>query len=268
MMAVAAVDNALWDLKARLLGVPLVKLLGQVREAVPVYGSGGFTSYSEGRLTEQLAQWAGEGMAWVKMKVGRNPAVDVHRVRQARAALETTVGLFVDANGAYDQKQALQMARYFVDYGVSWFEEPVQHRDFEGLRFLREHAPAGMEIAGGEYGFNLNYFQGLIGAGCLDVVQVDATRFGISGFLQVATLCDSHNLPLSSHTAPALHLHLGAALERLRHMEYFHDHVRIERMLFDGLPEPVDGTLAPALDREGMGLEFRQADGRKFEISA
>jgi len=266
MMAAAAVDIALWDLKAKLLGMPLVKVLGQMRQAMPLYGSGGFTSYSNEQLCEQLAWWAAQGMQWVKMKIGRDPHADPARVRQARSVLDKKTSLFVDANGAYDRKQALLMAEHIADYGVTWFEEPVYHRDLEGLRLLRDRAPACMEIAAGEYGFDLFYFRDLLEHGAIDVVQIDATRAGITGFMQVSALCESRNLPISSHTAPAANLHPACAAPRARHMEYFHDHVRIEEMVFEGAVKARQGTLAPALNRPGLGLEFKRVDARKFEL--
>ena len=264
-MAIAAVDTALWDLKARLLDVPLVKLLGAVRDAVPVYGSGGFTSYSVDRLQRQLAGWVERGIRAVKMKVGRAPAEDDFRVRMAREAIGTGTDLFVDANGAYSANEALAHAEAFADARVTWFEEPVSSDDLEGLRLLRTSAPAAMDIAAGEYGYDLYYFRRMAEAGAIDVLQADATRCaGITGFLQVGALCDAFNLPLSSHTASALHLHPCCALPRVRHLEHFYDHERVERLLFDGVVEPVNGTLRPDLSRPGLGFELKRADARRY----
>ena len=264
-MAIAAVDAALWDVKARLLGLPLVKLLGAVRDAVPVYGSGGFTSYPVDRLQRQLAAWVQRGVRAVKMKVGRTPSEDDDRVRLARDAIGRQTDLFVDANGAYTARQALDHAQSFAEAGVTWFEEPVSSDDLEGLRFVRTHAPAGMDVAAGEYGYDLYYFRRMAEIGAVDVLQADATRCaGVTGFLQVGALCDAYNLPLSSHTASALHAHPCCALARVRHVEHFHDHERIERMLFDGLPTLADGMLMPDLSRPGFGLELKRADAARY----
>jgi L-alanine-DL-glutamate epimerase-like enolase superfamily enzyme len=266
-MAMAAVDAALWDLKARVFDVPLVTLLGQVHVSVPEYGSGGFTSYPLDRLERQLGEWARHGIAAVKMKIGRERDHDCERVRAARDAIGPRVELFVDANGAYTRKQALAQAEAFTAYGVRWFEEPVSSDDLEGLRLLRDRAPAGMDVAAGEYGYDLPYFERMLEAGAVDCLQADASRCaGITEFLRVAALCDARSLPLSSHTAPSLHLHPCAALAATRHMEYFHDHVRIERMLFDGAMTPVGGRLAPDLTRPGLGLEFKRADAARYEV--
>jgi L-alanine-DL-glutamate epimerase-like enolase superfamily enzyme len=263
--AIAAVDTSLWDLKARLLNVPFVTLLGQVRAAVPLYGSGGFTSYSVEQLQKQFAGWVGQGIRRVKMKIGRDAAADVARVRAAREAIGDNAELFVDANGAYSRKQAIAQAEKFAAFNVSWFEEPVSSDDLAGLRLVRERAPAVMEIAAGEYGYTSWYFRRMLEAGAVDVLQADATRCaGITGFLQADALCHAHHLDLSAHTAPALHMHVCCAAQRLRHLEYFHDHVRIERLLFDGVPEPVGGELRPDLSRPGLGLELKRADAEKF----
>jgi L-alanine-DL-glutamate epimerase-like enolase superfamily enzyme len=267
--AVAAVDVALWDLKARLLGVPLVTLIGPARTGVPIYGSGGFTSYTEERLRRQLEDWAQTGIRRVKMKVGRIPEADPARVRSARDAIGPGVELFVDANGAYTRKQALFFADRFAESGVSWFEEPVSADDLDGLRLLRDRAPAGMAIAAGEYGYDLGYFRRMLDSGAVDVLQADATRCaGITGFLKVGALCEACSLPLSAHTAPSVHLHPCCALAPLAHLEYFHDHVRLEHLLFDGVVRPVEGVLHPDGSRPGLGLEFKPSDAAPYQVYA
>ena len=266
-MAISAVDTALWDLKARLLNLPLVRLFGQARGAIPVYGSGGFTSYSIEELQEQLAGWANRKIPRVKMKIGRDADADVERVAAARKAIGDGVELFVDANGAYSRKQALAQAGKFSEHNVTWFEEPVSSDDLEGLELIRDRAPAGMEIAAGEYGYDADYFRRMLEAGAIDVLQADATRCGgFTGFLQAAALCDAHHLQLSAHCAPALHLHIGCAVSCFRHAEYFFDHARIERKLFDGVIDPIDGSMRPDLSRPGMGLELKPADAEQFRI--
>lgn len=268
-MAIAAVDNALWDLKARLLGLPLCKLLGMVRSSLPVYGSGGFTSYDDDQLTAQLGGWAEAGMAMVKMKVGRAPANDLRRIQLAREAIGPHVTLFVDANGAYSRKQALKFADAFADLGVAWFEEPVSSDDLEGLRLLRDRAPAGMDIAAGEYGYSAGYFRRMLAAGAVDTLQADATRCaGITGFLQASALAEAFHVPLSAHCAPAMHLHVACAARPLHHIEYFHDHARLEQLLFDGAQAPEGGALHPDLSRPGHGLRFRRADAERLATAA
>jgi L-alanine-DL-glutamate epimerase-like enolase superfamily enzyme len=266
-MAISAIDTALWDLKARLLDLPLVSLFGQVRPAMPIYGSGGFTSYTINKLREQLCGWVEHGILRVKMKIGRAARSDVERVSAARAAIGDDAALFVDANGAYSRKQALVQAKRFSEFGVTWFEEPVSSDDLQGLRFIREHVPERIEIAAGEYGYDLDYFERMLARGAVDVLQADATRCGgFTGFMQAATLCEAHHVPLSAHCAPALHLHVGCAAPALRHAEYFHDHVRIEHMFFDGIAEPEGDVISPDLSRPGMGLELKRNDIKKFSV--
>jgi L-alanine-DL-glutamate epimerase-like enolase superfamily enzyme len=263
--AIAAVDTALWDLKARLLGLPLATLLDAVRETVPVYGSGGFTSYTDERLAEQLGGWVREGIPRVKMKVGRQPERDLERVRVAREAIGPDAELLVDANGALTRKQALWFAERYAEERVCWFEEPVSSDDLAGLRLLRDRAPAGVEIAAGEYGYTLGYFEQMLDAGAVDCLQADVTRCeGITGFLRVAALCDAHSLDLSAHCGPSIHAHPCCAVLRLRHLEFFHDHARVEGMLFDGVLEPVDGALRPDFSRPGNGLELKRADAERY----
>ena len=232
---------------------------------MPIYGSGGFTSYSDDRLCRQLSDWVErDGCHFVKMKIGSDPEHDLKRVSAARNAIGDAA-LFVDANGALSRKQALFFAQRFDELDVSWFEEPVSSDDLDGLRFMRDHAPAGIEIAAGEYGYEPFYFRRMLEAGAVDVLQADATRCGgYTGFLRAAALADAFAVPLSAHTAPALHLPVCCAAPRLRHIEWFHDHVRIERQVFEGAPVPDNGVIAPALDRPGHGLVFRQQDAERL----
>jgi L-alanine-DL-glutamate epimerase-like enolase superfamily enzyme len=266
-MAIAAIDVALWDLKAKLLRLPLVKLLGQVRPSIPAYGSGGFTSYSVERLQKQLGDWAKDGLGAVKMKIGREPGRDLARIRAAREAIGPKTRLFVDANGAYSPKRALQQAEGFAELDVSWFEEPVVATDLPGLRLIRERAPACMAIAAGEYGYRLGDFRALLEQGAVDVLQADATRCaGITGFMKAGALCEAFMTPLSAHTAPSIHQHLCCALPRACNVEYFYDHSRIEEMFFDGAANPVAGELKPDLSRPGLGLEFKRADAKQYAL--
>jgi L-alanine-DL-glutamate epimerase-like enolase superfamily enzyme len=265
--AISAVDAALWDLKGRLLGVSLMTLLGCVRSEVEVYGSGGFTSYSTALLCNQLSSWVGSGIRSVKMKVGRERAADSLRVREARFAIGERAELFVDANGAWTPAEATAMANCFEAYHVTWFEEPVSSDDLDGLKRVRDRAPTAMEIAAGEYGYDAWYFRRMLESGAVDVLQADATRCGgITGFLQVGALCDAFGVPLSAHTAPSLHGAPACALPRLRHIEYFHDHARVEQMLFDGALTPQNGCLHPDGSRPGLGLDLKRRDAERFRV--
>lgn len=267
MMAISAVDNALWDLKAKLLQLPLCTLLGQVKDAMLIYGSGGFTSYSDAQTKKQFENWASQSITYFKMKIGSNPGKDLHRVKAARKVIGDDAQLFVDANGAYTIKQAIEKSFQFKEYNVSWFEEPVTSDNLEGLQFIRKHVQPEVNIAAGEYGYNLPYFCHMLKANAVDVLQADATRCGgITNFIKAGVLAEAFEIPFSSHCAPALHLHASLALPSFYIAEYFHDHERIERMFFDGNPLPVYGSLKPDMTRPGLGLTFKGKDALKYKI--
>jgi L-alanine-DL-glutamate epimerase-like enolase superfamily enzyme len=265
--AISALDAALWDLKAQLLELPLASLLGRCRDSTPIYGSGGFTTYSDDQLKGQLSSWIErDGCRFVKMKIGAQPQRDPRRAVVAKA----TIGdkqLFVDANGALSVKQALGFAAACADLDIRWFEEPVASDDVPGLRLMRERSPAQMDIAAGEYIFAIDEARRLLEAGAVDVLQADVTRCGgVTAFLQIAALCEAYHIDLSAHCAPALHRHVACAAPRLRHIEWFHDHVRIEQMLFDGAPVARDGAISPDPARPGHGLAFKSQDAERFRI--
>jgi L-alanine-DL-glutamate epimerase-like enolase superfamily enzyme len=262
-MAVSAVDIALWDLRARLMGVPLAEALPRFHDSVPVYGSGGFTSYSDEQLANQLGGWAQGGIPRVKMKVGREPGGDRGRIGVARNAIGDGVELLVDANGAYARKQALYWAEAFAGEGITYLEEPVSSEDREGLRLLRDRGPGGLSIAAGEYEWTLPQLGDL--AGCVDILQADVTRCGgITNLLRVDGICKGRQIPFSAHCAPAVSAHVCCAMESLLHLEYFHDHVRVEGMLFDGVLSPDEGFLRPDPSRPGLGLELKRADAGRY----
>ncbi len=263
--AISAVDIALWDLKAKLLGVSVATAAGATHDAVPIYGSGGFTTLTDAQLSDQLGGWVDQGMGAVKMKVGREPAEDPRRIAVARKAIGADVALFVDANGAYSRTQSLALADNFADFGVTWLEEPVSSDDLEGLRLVRDRAPAGMDVTAGEYGYDLPYFRNMLAAGAVDCLQADVTRCGgITAFLRVGALADAQCIDVSSHCAPQVSAHAGTGLWHLRHLEYFADHVRIESMLFEGVLVPTDGALRPEPDRPGLGIEFKRSDAEQY----
>ena len=266
-MAISALDVGLWDLKAKLLHCSVVDLMGRASLSVAVYGSGGFTTYSNERLAKQLSGWASDGIKSVKMKIGARPEADLDRVRIARKAIGPAIELFVDANRAYGERQAIRFAEHFADQNVCWFEEPVSSDNLAGLRRIRDRAPGAMEIAAGEYGYDSFYFRRMLEAGAVDVLQLDATRCeGFTGFLQGAAIAASFGCPISAHCAPSLHMHVGCAVPGFRHVEYFHDHARIEQILFDGFIAPVNGRLTPDRSRPGLGLEFKRKDAERFAV--
>lgn len=264
-MAISAVDIALWDLRAKLLGLSLADSLGRFRDAVPAYGSGGFTSCTEAELAGQLHGWVERGCRAVKIKVGREPERDPDRLAVAREAIGPGVRLMVDANGAFDRRAAARWAQRYVEHGVSYFEEPVPSDDRAGLRWLRDAVPAGIEVAAGEYAWDLPELERL--AGCVDVLQADVTRCGgITNLLRADGICRARGLPFSAHCAPQASAHLCCAMERAVHVEHFHDHARVESMLFEGALPVEDGRLRPDRARPGLGIELRRAAAERFRL--
>jgi L-alanine-DL-glutamate epimerase-like enolase superfamily enzyme len=267
--AIAAVDVALWDLKARLLDLPLHHLLGAVRDAVPIYGSGGFTTYDDAQLATQIESWLEAGARDVKIKIGESWGArtdrDLDRMHQVRRLVGDDVGLMVDANGGYQVKQAVRLMRRASELDVIWFEEPVSSDDLQGLREVRGMVDA--EVTAGEYGCDLYYFRRMCAAGAVDCLQVDVTRCGgITEWLRAAAVAASYGLQVSGHCAPQLHAHVAAAVPNLRHLEWFHDHVRIESMLFDGALVPRDGVLHLDGSAPGHGLTLREGDAEQFAV--
>jgi L-alanine-DL-glutamate epimerase-like enolase superfamily enzyme len=269
--AISTVDIALWDLKARLAREPLFRLLGPHRESVPIYGSGGFTTYTDAELAEQLGGWVQQGITRVKMKIGTDwgsrADVDVHRVKVAREAIGPNTELFVDANGAYTAKQAIGLARRFAEYGVSYFEEPVSSDQLDQLAMVRRQIP--QDLAAGEYGYDPWYFRAMLQAAAVDILQADATRcLGITGWLEAASLAHSFAIPFSAHCGPSVHAHVACAAPQISHIEYFHDHVRIEHLFFDGALDPLGGCLQPDPGRAGLGLDLKHADAAQYAVGS
>jgi L-alanine-DL-glutamate epimerase-like enolase superfamily enzyme len=268
--AISAVETALWDLKGILLGLPVSTLLGAVRDTVPVYGSGGFTTYDEPAARTQLEHWThGLGIPRVKIKIaeswGGNEARDLARIEFARKVIGADVELYVDANGGYTRKQAVRMARAMAPHAVTWFEEPVSSDDLDGLREVRDQVDP--DVTAGEYGYDLPYFGRMVDAGAVDCLQADVTRCGgIIEWLRAAAVAAARGLQVSGHCAPNLHAHVAAAAPNLRHLEYFHDHVRIETLLFDGAVNPKGGTLRPDRSRPGLGLTLKGSNAAPYRV--
>jgi L-alanine-DL-glutamate epimerase-like enolase superfamily enzyme len=268
--AISAVDIALWDLRARQLNLSLVDLFGRARTSVPVYGSGGFTTYDTHTTTAQLTTWVEHwSIPRVKIKIGESwgsdPDRDLERVALARRVIGDAE-LYVDANGGYSVKQAIRLGRIMADqHDVTWFEEPVSSDDLAGLHQVRG-AYTG-DVAAGEYGYTLDYFATMMHGAAVDCLQADVTRCGgYTVWRQVAALADAHHRQLSGHCAPNLHAHVAASIPNLRHLEYFHDHHRIETMLFDGTLAPNGGVMTPDSSRSGHGLAIRESRAADYRM--
>jgi len=269
--AISAVDIALWDLRARQLGLALVDLFGRARTSVPVYGSGGFTTYDDDTTTNQLATWVEDwSVPRVKIKIGQSWGADPHRDLARVVLARRVIGdaeLYVDANGGYTVKQAIRLGQVMADQSaVTWFEEPVSSDDLAGLHQVR--GAYNGDVAAGEYGYTLDYFAKMLQADAIDCLQTDVTRCGgYTVWRQVAAVADAHHRQVSAHCAPNLHAHVAASIPNLRHLEYFHDHHRIETMLFDGTLPPNGGTMTPDSSRCGHGLTLRESAAEAYRTA-
>src|SRR5690349_462686 len=195
MQALSAVDIALWDLKAYLLDQPLSALFGRVRDAVPIYGSGGFTNLDDDQLAAQVAEWLEAGCAAVKIKIGQDwgAAVDrdLARVHKLREFAGDATELMVDANGAYGCGQARRVGAALDDLGVTWFEEPVSSDDTEGLDVVRRGLRC--DVAAGEY--IADVYDARRTVTVVDCLQLDVTRCGgYTGWLAAAAIAVAHNV--------------------------------------------------------------------------
>jgi L-alanine-DL-glutamate epimerase-like enolase superfamily enzyme len=269
--AMSAAEIALWDAAARLVRLPLCRLLGKARDSVAVYGSGGFTSYDDEQQRQQLQRWVHQqGLPAVKIKIGEGWGSeldrDLTRIDLARQVIGPEVELYVDANGAYGPGEAVRIGRALDDRAVLWFEEPVSSDDLTGLRRVRD--TIGADVAAGEYGYHLPYFAAMLDAEAVDCLQVDVTRCGgFSEWLRAAALAAARNRDISSHGAQNLAAHVALATPNVRHLEWFHDHDRIERMFFDGVLDPSGGQIHADLATPGHGLRFKQRDAEPYRTA-
>ncbi|WP_433677874.1 enolase C-terminal domain-like protein [Nocardia sp. CA-119907] len=268
--AVSAVDIAMWDLKARLLGVPLTTLFGAVRPATPVYGSGGFTTLTDDQLAAQIIDWRSAGCTAMKIKIGARFGAeitrDLERITRTRQLAGAHTRIMVDANGAYTVGQARRVGADLDRLGVEWFEEPVSSDDLKGLQAVRNSVRC--DIAAGEYVYTSYDAAALIDV--VDCLQLDVTRCGgYTGFLRCAALAAAHGTEVSAHCAPSLHAPIAAAVPNLRHVEWFADHARLEPQLVDGTPPVTHGLLTAAArdgqdpgDTHGHGMRLAQTAAR------
>ncbi len=266
--ALSAVDIALWDLKARLLELPLIRLLGAAHDTVPVYGSGGFTTYHDTHLAAQLGGWVhGQRIPRVKIRIGEHhgSAVgrDLARVRAARQVVGARTDLYVDAGGAYTRKQAVRVGRALAELEVGWFESPVADDDPSGLGLVRDSVVC--DVAAGGRAGDLAEIARTVPL--VDCVQADATRLGgLTAWLRAAALAQAHGLQISAHGAPHAHAAAAASVPNLRHVEWFHDHVRAESMFFDGVLDPTGGVVRPGCGI-GHGLRLRADQVGEYRVA-
>jgi L-alanine-DL-glutamate epimerase-like enolase superfamily enzyme len=267
--ALSGVDIALWDLKAKAFGVPLYKLLGPYTDRVPIYGSGGWTHFTEDELVREQTGYVERGIPRVKMKVakdfGRAEAEDLRRLAAVRKAVGDDVEIYVDANNGYYAKQAIAMSRRFEQFDVRWFEEPVLADDVQGLAEISRATT--IPVATGEHEYTKYGFKDLISRGGADIVQPDVGRVGgITEWLKVAHLAHAYNLPVAPHAVQLVHLHLACATPNLKVVEYLGYAEEGDRLWYTEFPEPIDGMWSPYPDRPGLGLELDPDAVRRYAV--
>jgi L-alanine-DL-glutamate epimerase-like enolase superfamily enzyme len=267
--AISAVDIALWDLKAKALNLPLYKLLGPYTDTVPIYGSGGWTNFSEKELIEEQLSYVERGIPRIKMKVGKDFGTaeeeDIRRLAAVRKAVGDEVEIYVDANNGYYAKQAIRMARRFEEYNVKWFEEPVLADDIEGLASISRSI--NIPVATGEHEYTKFGFTDLISRGGADIVQPDVGRVGgVTEWMKVAHIAHGFNLPVAPHAVQVVHLHLTCAIPNLKVVEYLGIVEQRDNFVYNDFPEPKNGMWSPYPDRPGLGLDLNQDVVKKYKI--
>jgi len=268
--AISALDIALWDLKAKALNLPLYRLLGPYTDTVPVYGSGGWTNFSESELVAEQVGYVERGFPRVKMKVGKDFGMsedeDVKRLAAVRKAVGDDVEIYVDANNGYYAKQAIRMSQIFEQFDVKWFEEPVLADDIEGLSVISQSTT--IPVATGEHEYTKYGFKELISRGGADIVQPDIGRVGgVTEWMKVAHIAHGFNLPVAPHAYQLIHLHVACATPNLKVVEYLGVSDQSDRVWYTEFPEPVNGMWSPYPDRPGLGLELDPDVVKKFKVN-
>lgn len=261
--AIAAIDNALWDLKAARAGLPLAKLLGSYRESVPCYNtSGGFLSSPLEEVLDNVEATLAAGIGGIKIKVGHpDPKEDLRRVEAVARQIDGRAALMVDANQQWDRPTALRMTRAFEEFNLTWVEEPLDAYDVEGHRALA--AAVDTPIASGEMLVSAPEHFAFIQAGALDFVQPDAARVGgITQFLRVTAMAQEAHLALAPHFAMELHVHLAAAYPHNVWVEHF---TWLEP-LFNERQVTRDGKMFIS-ERPGIGLSLSD-QARAWTVSS
>lgn len=261
--ALSAVDIAVWDLRARIANVPLFRLLGAQREAVPIYGSGRAThSMTTAELVDGALSYVGEGFGAVKLRAGAlTPEEDVKRVRAVREAVGDGVRVMVDCNERLDLATALWLGKRLEELSVFWLEEPLVADDVAGHATLASQI--GIAVAVGEHlqgrFEHVNYLR----ASAAAVLQPDAPLVGgVSEWLRVATVADAFNVSISPHFLPELHVHLAAAARSCTYVEHF---PLIDELLEETLA--VDGGVVFPPDRPGHGLLWDRTAIDRFQVT-
>lgn len=250
--AISAVDVALWDLKAKLAGEPLWRLLGGHTNRAKVYAGGIDLNLTMEQLARQTDRNLQHGFRAIKMKVGRDHlSEDVQRVAEMRKLLGPEFPLMVDANMRWTVEQAIRASRAFAEYDVYWLEEPTIPDDVDGNR--RVQSEGGLPVASGENLHTLYEFQKIIVGGGVSFPEPDLSNIGgVTGWLKVAHLAEAHNLPVTTHGVHDLHVHLLAAVPNASYLEAHG--FGLEAYIRE--PLTIEDGWAVASERPGHGVSF------------
>jgi L-alanine-DL-glutamate epimerase-like enolase superfamily enzyme len=263
MTACAAIDIALWDLRGKALGQTVCALAGGHRERVPVYASGALMrGFPIDHMAKTAALLKAQGWKQMKTQMGSKirPEEEIARMRAVREAIGPEVDLMCDVNQLWSVDHCIDVARRIEDVNLYWLEDPAAHDDYPGLARINRELP--MPIAAGEYVYGAVPFRHLIEARSIDIVMIDILRSGgVSGWLKIAHMAETFNLPVVSHLAPELQVHLVAALPNGLTVEYMPWSVA----LFEEVPVMEKGEIAVP-DKPGFGLSFDQQVLEKCEV--
>ncbi|MEE2752725.1 MAG: mandelate racemase/muconate lactonizing enzyme family protein [Candidatus Latescibacterota bacterium] len=267
---ISAIDIALWDLRSKIAGMPLFKMLGGYRDRVPTYIAGGY--YEDGKGLKELQQEVSDHVDWgakaVKMKVGAvSIREDVERVKAVREAIGPDVKMMVDANCAYRWYEAVQMATRIEEFDPFWFEEPVAADDYEGHRRIAEKTT--IPLATGENEYTRYGFRDLIATGSVPILNADAKILGgVTEFMKVAALAQAHDLDIAPHGAQEIHIHLVSAIANGLILEFYPK--RMDPMWGKVYNETLtlndDGTVSPP-EVPGIGIEPRYETLEPFRVN-
>jgi L-alanine-DL-glutamate epimerase-like enolase superfamily enzyme len=264
--ALSAVDIALWDLKGKMAGMPVYKLLGGNKSKIPVYACGGWTSYNQNELVKEMQSMVANGYTMVKMKIGVNdgrcPEEDIKRVRLVRQELGPQIEIAIDANNAFKSATAIRIAHKLDECNLYFFEEPVMADDMEGLAKVRESID--IPVATGEHEYTKYGVRDLLLHKAADIIQPDVTRCGgITEWMKMATIAHAWNIMMAPHGMEYMSMHLLGAISNGLMLERVLLFEPLNEIVFVNPPQPRNGYIEIP-DEPGLGLELNMDNIRKY----
>jgi L-alanine-DL-glutamate epimerase-like enolase superfamily enzyme len=258
----AAVDLALWDLKGRVAGLPVYKLLGGARESAPAFaGDCGWSSMTTDEIVAAGAAAMQQGLKGIKVQIGGdNPAADAGRLETIRDALGEEAWFAVDANQRYDYASAFAIGQVLEELSIDWFEDPLVYDDVAGYARLCQSLK--VSIAAGECLANRAEYHSLLKADAIDLLQIDLTRAGgLTEWAKIATLAEAYHRPVCPHRMPEVAVHLACGLPHVRAVDW----TPWFASAFVEMPVLKNGQLFPP-PRPGLGLEIKPEAIAKYRV--